>query len=130
MTTMEILDAYRTIAVIGLSSRPWRPSFSVSSYMQSQGYRIIPVNPFEVEVLGEKAFPALEDVPDAIQIMNVFRRSEHVPSIVRSAMDAGARVLWLQEGVIHEAAAADARSAGLDVVMDRCILKEHMQLFG
>jgi len=125
----EILETYRTIAVVGLSSQTWRPSFSVSRYMQSAGYRIIPVNPSETEVLGERAYPALDDIPEAFEIVDIFRRSEYVPDIVEAAIRRNARVIWMQLGVIHEEAAARARSAGLEVVMDRCILQDHMQYF-
>ena len=97
--------------------------------MQSVGYRIIPVNPNETEVLGEKVFPSLDDVPGPIEIVDIFRRSEYVPDIVEAAVRRNAKVIWMQEGVIHETAAARAREAGLDVVMDRCILKEHMRCF-
>ncbi len=102
-----------------------RPSNGVAAYMQRAGYRIIPVNPNETEVLGEKSYARLEDVPERIDIVDVFRRSEYVPEIVESAIRIGAKTVWMQEGVEHEAAAARARQAGLDVVMDRCILKEH-----
>jgi predicted CoA-binding protein len=121
----ELLRESRVIAVVGLSSRRSRPSFGVSQYMQSVGYRIIPVNPNEEEVLGEKAYARLEDVPERIDIVNVFRRPEHVPEIVESAIRVGAKAVWLQEDVVHEEAARRAREAGLAVVMDRCILKEH-----
>ncbi len=127
MSTKEILESYKTIAVVGLSTSPWRAAFGVSRYMQANGYRIIPVNPNETKVLGEKAFPSLDEVPEPFQIVNVFRRSIFVPDIVEAAIRRGAKVVWMQEGVIHEAAADRARSAGLEVVMDRCILKEHMQ---
>ena len=126
MNIAEILQTYRIIAVVGLSSNPSRPSHSVSKYMQAHGYRIIPVNPNEETVLGERAYPTLEDVPEAVEIVDVFRRSEEVADIMESAIRIGAKVAWLQEGVFHEAAAARGREAGLDVVMDRCILKEHM----
>ncbi len=129
MSIKEILETYRTIAVVGLSSHTWRPSFSVSRYMQSAGYRIIPVNPSETEVLGERAYPALDDIPEAFEIVDIFRRSEYVPDIVEAAIRRNARVIWMQLGVIHEEAAARARSAGLEVVMDRCILQDHMQYF-
>ena len=129
MTVKDILDTYRTIAVVGLSSATWRPSFGVSRFMKNVGYRIIPVNPNETEVLGEKAYPTLDAVPEPIEIVNVFRRPEFVPDIVESAIRCGAKVIWMQEGVIHERAAERARQAGLEVVMDRCILKEHMRLF-
>lgn len=128
MTIAEILSHYRRIAVVGLSSHSWRPSYGVSRYMQANGYRIIPVNPRESEVLGEKAYPDLESVPDAIEIVDVFRRSEYVPALVESAIRVGAKVIWMQEGITHEAAAKRARTAGLEVVMNRCILKEHMRL--
>lgn len=129
MTIQEILAAYRTIAVVGLSSSAWRASFGVSRYMQNAGYRTIPVNPNETEVLGEKAYPTLESVPDRIEIVDIFRRSEFVPDIVESAIRCEAKVIWMQEGVVHERAAERARQAGLEVIMDRCILKEHMRFF-
>ncbi|MBL8227585.1 MAG: CoA-binding protein [Bryobacterales bacterium] len=125
MTIAEILKSSKTIAVVGLSSRKFRASYGVSQYMQEQGYRIIPVNPGETEVLGEKCYAALADVPGKIDIVNIFRRPEFVPDIVEEAIRLGARAVWMQEDVIHEEAAARARQAGLAVVMDRCILKEH-----
>jgi predicted CoA-binding protein len=128
MTIPELLRSVRTIAVVGLSSKKWRPSHGVSQYLQRAGYRIIPVNPHETEVLGEKASPSLEAVPEKVDIVNIFRRSEFVPEIVEAAIRRRARAVWMQEGVIHEAAAARARQAGLDVVMDRCILKEHRRI--
>lgn len=128
MTIAEILDSCTTIAVVGLSSTTWRPSFGVTAYMKSKGYRIIPVNPNETRVLGEPAVPSLEEIEEPVDIVNVFRRSEFVADIVDSAIGIGARAIWLQEGVVDEAAAAKARQAGLGVVMDRCILKEHMNL--
>ena len=124
----EILRQARTIAVVGLSGKPWRPSYGVAEYLQRAGYRIIPVNPNESEVLGEKAYPSLEAIPERVDIVNVFRRSEFVPEIVEAAIRIGARVVWLQEGVRHDEAAAKARQAGLDVIQDRCILKEHRRL--
>ena len=129
MTLKEILEKYKTIVVVGLSSSTWRASFGVSRFMQNVGYRIIPVNPNETEVLGEKAYSNLNDVPDPIEIVNIFRRPEYVPDIVEAAIQRGAKVIWMQEGVVHEKAAERARQAGLDVIMDRCILKEHMRLF-
>ena len=124
-TIREILKKARVIAVVGLSSRAWRPSNRVSGYMQAAGYRIIPVNPREREVLGEKAYATLEDVPEQIDVVNVFRRSEFVPPVVEAAIRVGAKAVWMQEGVIHEPAAEQARAAGLRVVMDRCLLQEH-----
>jgi len=124
----EILQSSRVIAVVGLSSKRYRPSYGVTEYMQRSGYRIIPVNPMETEVLGEKCYPDLDSVPDTVDIVDIFRRSEHVPEIVEAAIRKGAKVVWMQEDVIHEAAARHAEAAGLDVVMDRCILKEHRRL--
>jgi predicted CoA-binding protein len=128
MTIPEILQKYKTIAVVGLSSSPYRASHGVSRYMQTNGYRIIPVNPHETEVLGEKSYPSLDDVPESFEIVDIFRRPEYVPDIVEAAIRKSAKVIWMQESVIHEAAAARARQAGLEVVMDRCILKEHMAM--
>jgi predicted CoA-binding protein len=122
-----ILDDAKTIAVVGLSSDASRPSNSVSRYMQSQGYRIIPVNPNESSVLGEKAYPQLDDVPEKIDLVNIFRRSEDAGEHVDEAIRLGARGVWLQEDVIDEQAARRAVEAGLAVVMDRCILKEHLK---
>lgn len=125
----DILKTSRTIAVVGLSSRRHRPSFGVSEYMQSAGYRIIPVNPAETEVLGEKCYARLEDIPEPVDIVDIFRRSEFVPDIVESAIRIGARAVWMQEGVSHAEAAERARRAGLFVVMNCCILKEHIKRF-
>jgi predicted CoA-binding protein len=129
MTIKEILEKYKTITVVGLSSQTWRPSYSVSQYMQSVGYRIIPVNPRETEVLGEKAYASLDDVPEPIEIVNIFRRPEHVLDIVETAIRRHAPVVWMQLGVANQAAADRALAAGLEVVMDRCILVEHRTLF-
>lgn len=127
-TIPELLRDARTIAVVGLSNKRYRASYGVSHYMQGAGYRIIPVNPEESEVLGEKAYQRLEDVPEHIDIVDIFRRSEYVPEIVDAAIQVRAGAIWMQEGVVHEAAAEKARRAGLTVVMDRCILKEHHRL--
>jgi predicted CoA-binding protein len=124
----NLLRNAKTIAVVGLSSRRSRPSYGVSEYMQSSGYRIIPVNPNETEVLGEKAYSSLDEVPGQVDIVDVFRRSECVPEIVDAAIRIGARGVWMQEGVVHEEAATKARAAGLEVVMDHCILKEHRKM--
>lgn len=129
MSIKEILEQYKTIAVVGLSSQRFRASYSVSEYMQKAGYRIIPVNPHETRVLGETAYPSLDDVPDAFEIVDIFRRPEYVPDIVEAAIRRNARVIWMQLGVVNEAAAARARSAGLEVVMDRCILQDHAAYF-
>jgi uncharacterized protein len=124
----ELLRKARVIAVVGLSSKKWRASFGVSEFLQSVGYRIIPVNPRETEVLGEKSYARLEDIPEKPDIVDVFRRSEAVPEIVDAAIAIGAKAVWMQEGVAHEAAAEKARQAGLLVVQDRCILREHHRL--
>ena len=122
---LEILKEYKTIAVVGLSSNPMRPSYGVAEYMQAAGYRIIPVNPNETEVLGEKSYARLEDVPEKIEIVDIFRRPEEVAAVVESAIRVGANVVWMQLGVEEEAAAERARAAGLVVVEDACILVEH-----
>jgi len=122
---LEILRKYKNIAVVGLSSNPTRPSYGVTEYMQSVGYRIIPVNPNETEVLGEKSRARLEDVPEKIEIVDIFRRAEEVAAVVQSAIRVGARVVWMQLGMENEAAAEQARAAGLTVVEDSCILIEH-----
>ncbi|MGC2387977.1 MAG: CoA-binding protein [Candidatus Acidiferrum sp.] len=122
---LEILKKYKTIAVVGLSSNPARPSYEVTEYMQRAGYRIIPVNPNEQEVLGEKSYACLEDVPEKIEIVDVFRRAEDVTPVVESAIKVGAKVLWMQLGIENAQAAERARAAGLTVVEDACILVEH-----
>lgn len=124
----ELLRASHVIAVVGLSGDEMRPSHGVAAYMQRQGYRIIPVNPNEAEVLGERAYARLEDVPGKIDIVDIFRRSIFVRGIVESAIRIGAKAIWMQEGVVDEDAAKIARAAGLDVVVDRCILKDHRNL--
>ena len=121
----ELLNTAKTIAVVGLADSPLRPSYGVSHYMRSQGYRIIPVNPKINDWEGEKAYASLLDVPDKIDIVNIFRRPEFVPEVVEQAIQIKAPVIWMQEGVIHEEAAEKARKAGIFVVMDLCILKEH-----
>ncbi|MBV9075513.1 MAG: CoA-binding protein [Acidobacteria bacterium] len=125
----DLLSRVRTIAVVGLSSDPMRPSFGVSQYMQRKGYRIIPVNPNESSVLGEKAYASVSQIPEKIDLVDVFRRPEFVPEIVDDAIRMKIPAIWLQEGVIHPAAAQKARNAGITVVMDRCILKEHRAHF-
>ncbi|HYS23803.1 MAG TPA: CoA-binding protein [Candidatus Eisenbacteria bacterium] len=124
-TILEILKKFKTIAVVGLSSNPMRPSFGVTEYMQGEGYRIIPVNPNEREVLGEKSYARLEDVPEKIDIVNIFRRAEEVAVVVESAIRVGAKMVWMQQGIENERAAEKARAAGLVVVEDACILVEH-----
>src|SRR2546430_15825362 len=120
----ELLASSKPTAVVGLSPKPFRPSFGVSQYLQSAGYRIIPVNPNESLILGEKCYARLEDIPEKIAIVDIFRRSELVPEVADAAIRIGARAIWMQEGVENEPAAARARSAGLFVVMDLCIAKE------
>ena len=121
----KILRDCRTIAVVGLSSNPARPSHRVAAYMQAQGYRVIPVNPNETTVLGEPAYPSLTAVPGTIDLVNIFRKSAEVLPIVDEAIARGAKAIWMQEGVVNEVAAERARQAGLLVVMDRCWLKDH-----
>lgn len=128
MDIPELLHSAKTIAVVGLSRRATRPSYGVSDYMKSQGYRIIPVNPHETEVLGEKAYPDLDSVPEKVDIVDVFRRTEFIPDIVDAAIRIGAKAVWLQEGIVNDAAAEKARAAGLFVVQDHCILKAHRRL--
>lgn len=120
----DLLNTAKTIAVVGLSSRGYRASFGVAEHLKSAGYRIIPVNPNESEVLGEKAYARLEDVPGKVDIVDIFRRPEYVQEIVEDAIRIGARAVWMQLGVVNEQAAARARSAGLFVVMDRCMSQE------
>ena len=129
MSIKEILERYKTIAVVGLSSQTWRPSYSVTRYMQKNGYRIIPVNPNETEVLGEKAYASLDDVAEPFEIVDIFRRPEYVPEIVEAAIRRNAKVIWMQLGVENQPAADRARAAGLEVVMNLCILQEHMAYF-
>ena len=123
----RILDECRTIAVVGLSSNPMRPSYGVARYLQQRGYRIIPVNPNESEVLGERAYANLADAPEKFDLVDIFHRSEEAGAHVDEAIRLGAKAVWLQEGVIDQEAARRALEAGLMVVMNRCILKEHMQ---
>ncbi len=125
----ELLKRSKTIAVVGLSDSPLRASHGVSAYMQSHGYRIIPVNPNIRECLAEKAYPTLADVPEKIDIVNIFRRPEYVEEVVDQAVQLKVPAIWMQEDVIHEKAAEKARKAGIFVVMDRCILKEHRARF-
>ncbi len=126
----EILRRYRTVAVVGISSREDRPSYRVARYLKEHGYRIIPVNPRETEVLGEKCYPDLCSVPEPVDVVDVFRRPKQVPRVVAEAMYVGAKAVWMQEGIVHEAAARRAREAGLEVVMDRCMMAEHRKLKG
>jgi len=124
----ELLRTAKVVAVVGLSSNPMRPSFGVSRFLQRQGFRIIPVNPNETEVLGERAYSSVTAIPEAIDIVNIFRRPARVPEIVEEAIAKGARCVWMQEGVVNHDAARKAEAAGMPVVMDRCILKELARL--
>ena len=126
----DLLAQAKTIAVVGLSDNPLRPSHGVSAYMQAQGYRVIPVNPTIAEALGETSYPSLMDIPGSIDLVNIFRRAEFLDEVVDQAIRLKIPAVWMQEEVINEAAAAKARKAGLFVVMDRCILKEHRARFG
>ncbi|HUQ34635.1 MAG TPA: CoA-binding protein [Pyrinomonadaceae bacterium] len=126
-TISKILEDCRTIAVVGLSSNPGRASNGVAGYMRRSGYKVIPVNPNETEVFGEKAYPTLADVPVKIDLVDIFRRSEEAGRVVDEAIQVGAKAVWLQEGVIDHAAAKRAEDAGLLVVMDRCWLKDHVR---
>ena len=127
-----MLGDVRTIAVVGLSSRPGRPSFEVGRYLQEHGYRIVPVNPNETEVFGEPAYASLLDVPDdvAVDVVDVFRRPEYTPEVARQAVAVGAKVLWLQEGIVSDEAQAIAEAGGLDVIMGICIMKVRKRLMG
>jgi predicted CoA-binding protein len=124
----KILRSARTIAVVGLSANPRRPSHGVARYLQRVGYRIIPVNPNVAEVLGERAYPTLMDLPEPVDVVEVFRRSEFAGPIVDEAIAIGVGAVWLQDGVVDEAAAERARAAGLDVVMDDCMMRRHAGL--
>ncbi|MBV8829700.1 MAG: CoA-binding protein [Acidobacteriaceae bacterium] len=124
----KLLKNLKTIAIVGLSNNPMRPSFGVSRFLQRQGYRIIPVNPKETEVLGERAYPSVRDVPDEIDLVDIFRRPARVPEVIDDALAKGVRHIWMQEGVVNHEAAKKAEDAGMSVVMDRCILKEMARL--
>ena len=123
-----ILKKYHTVAVVGLSDNPQRPSHQVARYLQTQGYRIIPVNPQCQEVLGEKCYPSLKEVPEPVEVVDIFRKGEAIPAIVEEAIAAGAKVIWLQLGLESPEATARARAAGLQVVMNRCMKIEHANL--
>jgi predicted CoA-binding protein len=124
----EILKSYQTVAVVGLSANPERPSYGVASYLKENGYRIMPVNPNEKMVLGQISYPGLSTIPERVEVVDIFRRSEEVLPIVQEAIKVGAKAVWMQEGVINEQAAASARKAGLKVVMDKCMFKEPQEL--
>jgi len=127
---IRILETYHRIAMVGLSSNPFRPSHFAAIYMLAEGYDVTPVNPRETEILGRRSYPSLVEVPGPIEIVDIFRESGAVPAIVEDAIRRDAKVIWMQLGVIHEKAAARAREAGLEVVMDRCVKIEHARFFG
>jgi predicted CoA-binding protein len=127
---LRILERYRRIGMVGLSSNPFRPSHFAAIYLLSEGYDVIPVNPRESEVLGRKSYAALSAIPGGVEVVDIFRESSAVPEIVDEAIAIGAKVVWMQLGVIHDEAAARARKAGLEVVMDRCMKIEHARFFG
>lgn len=124
----KILNSSQVVAVVGLSAKPDRPSYRVAAFLKAQGYKIIPVNPAESEILGEICYPDLDSIPEAVDVVDIFRRSEEVLPIVKEAIKIGAKAVWMQEGVINEEAAAQAREAGLMVVMNKCMRKEHQKL--
>lgn len=128
MLEAEILKKYRRVAVVGASANPERPSYRVASYLIEHGYDVIPVNPGVREILGRVVYPDLSAIPGGVEVVDIFRRPEDVPPIVEEAIKIGARVVWMQEGIVNEAAASRAREAGLTVVMDRCMKKEHVRL--
>jgi predicted CoA-binding protein len=123
-----LLDRIKTIAVVGLSPQPARPSFRVAQAMQRYGYRIVPVRPLVDEILGEKAYTRLADIPFAVDLVDVFRAAEHLPAIVEQCLALHLPSIWIQEGIVHEDAAQRARAGGMTVVMDRCLLKEYVRL--
>jgi predicted CoA-binding protein len=127
---LRILERYRRIAMVGLSSNPFRPSHFAAIYLLSEGYDVVPVNPREKEVLGRKSYPSVSEVPDPVEVVDIFREPAAVPAIVEEAIARHAKVIWMQLGVIHEGAAEHARQAGLEVVMDRCMKIEHARFFG
>jgi predicted CoA-binding protein len=124
----EILNSSRVVAIVGLSPKPGRPSCRVGSYLKRKGYRIIPVNPEVKQILGETSYPDLVSIPERVDVVDIFRRPEDVPAIVAEAIKIGAKAVWMQEGVINEEAASRAREAGLRVVMNKCMRKEHLKL--
>jgi len=130
MLEEKILSEYNTVAVVGASSNPERPSYRVASYLDTHGYKVIPVNPAASEILGKTSYPNLSSIPEKVEVVDIFRRPEEVMPVVEEAIEIGAKAVWMQEGVVNEAAAARAREAGLLVVMDRCMLKEHRRLSG
>ena len=127
-TVQDVLEKSKVIAVVGLSPKPHRDSHEVAKYMQDNGYRIIPVYPRADSILGEKVYPDLKSIPEKVDVVDIFRKSQDVPPVVDEAIEIGAKAVWMQLGIVHEGAAAKAREAGLGVVMDRCMLVEHRNL--
>ncbi len=127
---LQILEKYRRIAMVGLSSNPFRPSHFAAIYLRAEGYEVIPVNPRETQVLGMRCYPTLQEAPGPVEVVDIFRERSAVPAIVDEAVAVGAKVIWMQLGVIHDEAAERARAAGLEVVMDRCMKIEHARFFG
>ena len=127
---LRILTRYKNIAMVGLSPNPYRPSHFAAIYMLAEGYNIIPVNPATKEILGRKCYASLKDIPEPVDIVDIFRKPSDVPPLAQEAIEIGAKVVWMQLGVINEAAAATAQAAGLEVVMDRCVKIEHARFFG
>lgn len=128
MLEARILNEYHTVAIVGASPNPERPSYRVASYLIEQGYHVIPVNPKAQQILGKTSYPDLTSIPEPVEVVDIFRRSEEVMPIVEEAIKIGAKAVWMQEGVISEEAASRARAAGLLVVMDKCMFKEHSRL--
>lgn len=127
---LRILERYRSIAMVGLSANPYRPSHFAAMYMLAAGYHVIPVNPRETEILGRRCYPSLKEIPEPVEIVDIFRAAEDVPPVVEEAIEIGAKVIWMQLGVMNYEAAERAREAGLEVVMDQCIKVEHARFFG
>ncbi len=127
---LRILEDYRCIAMVGLSSNPYRPSHFAARYLLAEGYDVIPVNPREQEILGHTCYPSLRDIPGRVEVVDIFRAAQDVPPIVEEAIEVGAKVVWMQFGIIHYEAAKRAREAGLEVVMDQCMKVEHARFFG
>ena len=128
MLEAKILNEYHTVAIVGASSNPERPSYRVTNYLDTHGYHVIPVNPNIKEILGKTSYPDLVSIPETVEVVNIFRRSEEVMPIVDEAIKIGAKAIWMQEGIVNEEAATKARDAGLLVVMDKCMRKEHIRL--
>ena len=130
MSVVKILKSFRDVAIVGVSANPEKPSNIVFKYLTTQGYNVIPVNPTIDEVLGKKCYASLSDIPEKVEVVDIFRRSEDIPPIVDEAIKIGAKAVWMQEGIINDSAAEKAQAAGLLVVMDKCMRKEHIRMTG